>query len=479
MKSPHASKHRPLQLCSAEMSETNPSDNCRLCKVSFKVKFGNLGKQSHSSSENLFKPSKRQDCFGVRLYEICSQVGLPFVQDSLRFSDRVCNPCGRKIRNLGQLYEFVKAANTSLTGTPIHRSKRTLATPEKASPSWRKSKSVRVNSPAAKKPAREASPAKSRKSLAFSGENSALSTSLQRHDEMLSRLNVDNLPNDGVKIVYLNPSGNVTVRSPLDSQTKTLIKNIAAEKWREVSNAILKHEDIVPELKNGINKVISREFNEYLKSGSMLEARNPDELAGFSNKLFLEEVRIYCPVWFHCTLGASGLSQEDLTENGPDVNSLALATATIARVRNSKASAVHYRISTIMFHSGVKHADLIRLNRLGICMSPDATVTMQKKMTEQLEGKVQIWKASIEENRGALLLAREVIRKQIAARQLDVTERSLESYEHYSAAGYKALKALLDKECNTAEGDVRNMYTADCIQTVVGILEGTKLPLFK
>ena len=124
-----------------------PSDNCRLCKASFKVKFGNLGKQSHSSSENLFKPSKRQDCFAVQLSEICSQVGLPLLQDSLRFSDRVCNPCGRKIRNLGQLYKFVKAANTSLTGTLIQRSKRTLATLEKASPSWRKSKSVRVNSP--------------------------------------------------------------------------------------------------------------------------------------------------------------------------------------------------------------------------------------------------------------------------------------------------------------------------------------------
>lgn len=64
---------------------------------------------------------------------------------------------------------------------------------------------------------------------------------------MLSRLNVDNLPDDGVKIVYLNPSENVIVRSPQDSQTKTLIKNIAFEKWREVSNAILKHEEIVPE----------------------------------------------------------------------------------------------------------------------------------------------------------------------------------------------------------------------------------------
>ena len=224
------------------MSETNPSDTCSLCKVSFKVKFGNLGKQRHSSSENLFKPSQRQDCFGVQLSEICSQVGFPFMQDSLRFSDHVCNPCGRKICNLGQLYEFVKAANASFTGTPIQRSKQTLAAPEKASPSRRKSKSVHVNSPAAKKQAREASPSKSRKSLAFSGEISALFTSFQRHDEMLSRLNIDNLPNDGVKKVYLNLSGNVSVRGPQDSQMKTLIKNIAAEKWHEVSKTIiLKH----------------------------------------------------------------------------------------------------------------------------------------------------------------------------------------------------------------------------------------------
>ena len=125
----------------------------------------------------------------------------------------------------------------------------------------------------------------------------------------------------------------------------------------------------MPELKKGIYKVISKEFNEYLKSGGMLEVRNPDKLAGFSNKLFLEEVRIYCPV-SGFTVGTSGLSQEDLTQSVPDVNSLVLATATIAHVRNATAFVVHYRNSTIMFHSGIKHDDLIHLNPLGICMTP-------------------------------------------------------------------------------------------------------------
>ena len=105
------------------------------------------------------------------------------------------------------------------------------------------------------------------------------------------------------QIGHLNPYGNMTVRSPQDSQTKTLIKNIAAEKWREVSNAVLKREELAPDLKKGINN---------LKSGGTLEARNRDELAGFSNKLFMEKSEF--TVWFQCTLGACRLSQEDLSK---------------------------------------------------------------------------------------------------------------------------------------------------------------------
>ena len=92
----------------------------------------------------------------------------------------------------------------------------------------------------------------------------------------------------------------------------------------------------------------------------MLELRNPDELASFSNKLFMEEVRIFCPVWYDCVLRACGLSWEDMQEGGRNVNYLALAAATIARNRNTKASSIHYsRISTTLFYSGVKHDDLI------------------------------------------------------------------------------------------------------------------------
>ena len=81
---------------------------------------------------------------------------------------------------------------------------------------------------------------------------------------MLSHKNVEDLSNDGIKIVFMNPSGNVTERIPRDSQTKTLMKNIATKQWREAINALLRHEEIKPELYEGISKLVSLEFNEYL-----------------------------------------------------------------------------------------------------------------------------------------------------------------------------------------------------------------------
>ena len=58
------------------------------------------------STENLFKPSNRKDCRGVVFANILESVGIP-LDRSETYSHRVCNPCGRKIRNLGSLYALI------------------------------------------------------------------------------------------------------------------------------------------------------------------------------------------------------------------------------------------------------------------------------------------------------------------------------------------------------------------------------------
>ena len=81
-------------------------DNCYLCGCSFKVKFGSQARQI--GTENLFQPSKQKGSFGVILAKLCESVGLPvkYCEDK---SDRVCSSCGRKIKNLHQLFSFVSS----------------------------------------------------------------------------------------------------------------------------------------------------------------------------------------------------------------------------------------------------------------------------------------------------------------------------------------------------------------------------------
>ena len=117
------------------------------------MKFGNisqLGKSRFISSENLFKESKRSGYIGTILADICRAVGVEVVESSQLYSDRVCNPCARKIRNLGTLFELIRntiGSQSAVTQTPPklaeNLSKRLLDTTPGRSPCR---KTVRVNS---------------------------------------------------------------------------------------------------------------------------------------------------------------------------------------------------------------------------------------------------------------------------------------------------------------------------------------------
>ena len=271
----------------------NPSDRCRLCDCNFKVQFGNL-KSSHICTENLFNPSKRKDCKGEVLAQVCQKVGIEVVKCD-KYSSRVCNPCARKIRNLGSLYSFVQESihdkiskSTPTKSTAVK--KRLLDTPKGKSPIR---KSVRVLSPATKTNNGKSS----RKALEFGQER--LETSEKENSDNLDQyLNIDNLPEGDlqVKVVYKSNSGNVIVRSPRDEKTKSLVRQICDKNWHAAANTITNHSELYPEVLKTVNKNASNEMSEYLKSESMLLCNKPDEITGFSNSVFLEELRIFCPV---------------------------------------------------------------------------------------------------------------------------------------------------------------------------------------
>ena len=143
--------------------------NCRVCECNFNTKYGKP--RTRISTENLFVPSRREGSRGTVLATLlCEVVGITCVKSD-KLSSRVCNSCGRKIRNLAELYRLVQSAFSSgekrtLTGTPQRQNKRCIDSTPGRSPARKLS---RANSP--KTPNAKPTPRKtSRKSLFQSSE---------------------------------------------------------------------------------------------------------------------------------------------------------------------------------------------------------------------------------------------------------------------------------------------------------------------
>ena len=101
---------------------------------------------------------------------------------------------------------------------------------------------------------------------------------------------------------------------------------------------------------------------------------------------------------------------------------MTLATAALARLRNPTLSAFAYRISTILFHSGTKYNDILRLSRLGICMSPESTVHFQKQLGDNFDAKVQMWKKTTEETLSAVNMLKTIKCQQVPELEADDME---------------------------------------------------------
>jgi len=77
---------------------------------------------------------------------------------------------------------------------------------------------------------------------------------------------------------------------------------------------------------------------------NMLPCNKPDEITKFSHAVVL----IFCPVVYYLVLGACGIQKSDVKIKGTAANCVALASAIMCRLRKTKASALHYGISTVL-----------------------------------------------------------------------------------------------------------------------------------
>ena len=327
-----------------------------------------------------------------------------------------------------------------------------------------------------------------RKSLGMQfQENAAASEMIIENEDAL--LNIDDTMSHEqttrVKVLILWPNGRTEVRVPGEKEDILLLKNVALKNWQAVANSILKHEQLKPEMLKALWQALKAEFRDYCSSNSVLEGRSPEELIAFSNNLVVEEIVLRCPFWSSCIGGACGVELKESCKLGDSVkNSVALATSATARVRNKSMSAIAYQVSSILFHIGVSHQDLIRLNRLGISMSPDMTLGLQRRLGKNFDSKVLSYKKALEDRPAdTLALLMEIEEKQIAAIDdseievlLDVSEEGIRDYEHFTPEAFSTATKMLQAEKEKKNSSV---MSSNILKQVISDYKNFNFPFFK
>ena len=459
--------------------EASANDACRFCNSNLKAVCG-----SKPSFENLFKPSGRQDSQNLILANACESIGFE-LNRSETLSDRVCKPCGRKIRNAAELYKFVKEAvsstivkeqnDTVSDDLGERRQLPSTVTPDRNEP--KKSHNENKESTCVKSRTRKSlfldTEERDSPSLTIASQDNSLLTTttvtqsnyfdqLPKYIEGVCDINKQNTQAK-LKVIIAYPNGDITARETFDGTTKSVIKNLSLKNWKTVANLVLKHPQLKQYIIEALERGVSDEFTCLSKSETILKGREVDEVIAFNDKLLVHEVSVLCPLWHACIKGACGKKSSKKAsprKSAMAMNSMALATASLARVRNATLSAFAYRVSTILFHSGTKYDDILRLSRLGICMSPDSTMHFQRKLGENHESKILFWKKTSEQTLSALNMLEAMKTNQVPVLEKDdmeitttinLDEQIVKGYSNFDPSVYEYCKTLLENVMSQKE----------------------------
>ena len=449
------------------------SQFCRVCYRPFVIAYGNFpsSKTGYISTENIFTVPQKKG-LTKPLSSYLEDLGF-HLESGEQFSTRVCSPCGTKVRAAATTVYLLKtnlnqpAPSISVVQNEVNeRSKRMSKSPHQT----QQKKMLRSSSPPKKSAAKRSlclpqdeniSGKGLRRSLASNEvfqaiENTTVESSIndeittlahetQQKAELTVLVKDANPIQDYRSKAHPKSGTEVKDETPVDPAVCSLIKNVVKKNWKTVSNIlVMKIKEAKPYVQQAVRKVIDKEFANLCKVGrSILRKRAPKELVEFSNEKLAQEVSTECPMWNSCLVGACGIN-ENIQDAG-NTNSIAVATAVVAKRRHQRMSAFAYRISSILMHSGAKEADFTRLNRLGLCMSHKETLVKQKEMGKHYDEKVQTWRGeAILRNKAASLID-EVSAKQDES-SIKMTVELAKDCSHYSDEAFNLCrKVFADK----------------------------------
>lgn len=354
-------------------------------------------------------------------------------------------------------------------------------TPEKSSPANRKCRRIGSLTKRAEGRVNAA-----KKSLSYSRNQNVNTHEKQLNDSVISNLNIDDLDTTksfAVKVVIAYPNGRVIVKHSFDENALVIIRGICLSQWQPVVNAFLRHAFLSTELLGALEREVNRECKNYCQSDSCLKSKKPDQLSVFANVNVCREIKVYCPILSTVPESACDLKKLNANENERAINAIALATSTLIRCRNPTMPAIAYRMSTILFHSGVSCQDVIRLNHLGVGMSPKRMTVLQDEMGLTADYKLKIWKKTIENNKCSTLFLQEIVEKQISNKgendmdlDVDLRQESIKDYQWYRPDIYEITMKNVEE---VRERMNEQTYSKNVVKETLKQLKSEKLPYYK
>ena len=275
------------------------------------------------------------------------------------------------------------------------------------------------------------------------------------------------------------------MRSTFDVSTKSLISNLALRNWKTAANIAFKHPEMRAHNLEAVRMALSTEFQELSKCDTILKGRKPEKIAAFSNQT---KLRVFCPLWHSCLRGVCSITKLNSEKKFPKaINVMALASASLGRFRNPQLSAYAYLISSILFHAGAKHDDVLRLNHFGVCMSPQSAVDLQKQMGENFDAKILNWKKSIEQTMAAVDMLETIKMEQVPAREDDHMDITTEIQFDENAVRSNCRVKFDETVCGICNNLLNNIketlnYTpliSEVLEETVAVLRGQQLPSYK
>lgn len=242
--------------------ESFRGDSCRLCKCLFKVQVGNT--TPHISTENLFNIPGKKGVEKRALDKLIHEdLGVTIIKTP-EYLCRVCSKCTLKIRNAIELFCFVKEnINPRQPIAPAAQEEDLNIGETKEQQRWKrmsKSPSSAEKVKSAKIPCTKRQLTlqlkrdfRVRKSFSFGQEPVDLNNNSQEEVARLRSMEIHNSSQEfevcspcEVKVIYDNADGKTFVRTPNEKITRSLIKNILLQKWKNAANIVFKHSNMEP-----------------------------------------------------------------------------------------------------------------------------------------------------------------------------------------------------------------------------------------